>query len=1244
MLGSLALKTALQDAKSVHMLPIITAEWNHNLFNTPHITIAGSGTKMTVGTPSVSVTTATIPKEGFSTKTLYVGGTNAKVTYPVTGTTSKAYKIVTYVKTDAAAPIVITAYAKSGSGDTASYGSKALEINSFLWEKVEVYIGDTSAISSFNFTLRASSTDPTVVNYNLHFTEIEVYETTLFDYSFHSLYPTDSVFNYFRPGEASVGCGIDGSPTASKVITAYGGSLTMPISPIISAPKTMIFNQSNKILKTKPASDIDPYLYFVSDDTIKQISGVWATPAISNKIVIKFQNIVKTPTVSITITYSDNTNITLTGQTPDASGMLILYWHTSSWTSAKWAIGSAPTIDSVLGTISGYKEVSKITVEQTSTALTSNFSSTTFANNDFDRMHIIEISPRLELNLTDFLQSTSINKSLDNKASSVPISSIDSNDASFIFSGIPGFDALTNALTPIFSNESNNTRTTLAKMLKKNVKFNIFFDVLEIDGIAINEYVQHGVFFSDNWQENDIEDVTVQAFDITKYLQTMPVPDYVAQRKDAFQVITDILDLAGFTDYDYDSLYSICSDKHMPIDLAYYFVNSKEATVFDALRQLFLAYQIGAYVDEFGVIKFTSLVKILNTQTPTMVIDDGLIQNSGYSITTKEKPGKISVRYQQPKILQSAALENVTDASILNSPSFIYTTSNDIVWSQASTDSLGFNYLSPVGDDMLEDSTSMKLNVNDLLNIFHTYTLDFNGYGVVEGEIVSFLYKEYTITGIPSAVTETVSARNNLDLQRKIHTFSKIHGDSLGNITVSPTGNITNLQRGIFGTEVKDHKILRTALSDKGLSEGAISNTTNTMYSATANTSVSSKNRLYIDTGESGGVISAPSTPTAPVGLTISNITNSSFDASWSAPLNTGGSAILRYEYNLTNEFNGTSIGWTTNLLVLTKSFTSLLTNTPYSVSVRAVNANGNGQIATVTTSTVVVLTPTAPPNLVVSALGETSMTVIWDLPASDGGYTITAYKYRIIGTGLDSGWVTTSSGLTRTQAFTGLTSNITYTVSILAVTAAGNGALSSVSAKTLYVGAPDAPTGLAITGQTLTTLSVSWIAPTNTNGSAITGYSYSITGTGIPGGVTWYTSPNGTAPNITISGLTSGGTYTVAVKAVNTLGTGVASANLVVSLASIFVATEPLTMTTNAVTSTTWNISWTAPASDGGSAITDYQYSFVVGGSSSWVSTSNTLSAAITSLTSGVYYMVQVRAVNGVGFGAVSTIAVTTP
>jgi ABC-type Fe3+-citrate transport system substrate-binding protein len=82
-------------------------------------------------------------------------------------------------------------------------------------------------------------------------------------------------------------------------------------------------------------------------------------------------------------------------------------------------------------------------------------------------------------------------------------------------------------------------------------------------------------------------------------------------------------------------------------------------------------------------------------------------------------------------------LKNDKDLDIKNSPAFIYTTSNDVVWQQQTADSVGFNY---IDSDMSEDSNTLSINNNDLLDIFHTFNMDTNGYVAVEKEIILYLF------------------------------------------------------------------------------------------------------------------------------------------------------------------------------------------------------------------------------------------------------------------------------------------------------------------------------------------------------------------------------------------------------------------------------------------------------------------------------------------------------------------------
>jgi Concanavalin A-like lectin/glucanases superfamily/Fibronectin type III domain/Putative Ig domain len=111
-----------------------------------------------------------------------------------------------------------------------------------------------------------------------------------------------------------------------------------------------------------------------------------------------------------------------------------------------------------------------------------------------------------------------------------------------------------------------------------------------------------------------------------------------------------------------------------------------------------------------------------------------------------------------------------------------------------------------------------------------------------------------------------------------------------------------------------------------------------------------------------------------------------------------------------------------------------------------------------------------------------------------------------------------------------------TYNVTITITDASGIRA--STGAFTVAVIAPpSAPTSPAAAAGN-TQITVSWSAPTNTNGSAITGY----TATSTPGGATCTPSP-ATATACTITGLQNGTSYQISITATNAAGTGPPSA-----------------------------------------------------------------------------------------------------
>jgi hypothetical protein len=1130
---------------SITLTPVVSAEWNHNLFNAPYITTAGNGTKLTV-TPILPLPTSVTSggKPNFTTKsfamlppitptpittstpntttfaitgsvvnattiniswsnpptgtvfyrlqttgqsdtissgtsytfsglssntdyTLSVDAYNAsfgvlgstsvslktiaappdmistgKVSYTVSGGSSSAYKVITYVKTSSPIPVMINA---SGKGTDLEYGSEQVEADSLGWTKVITYVASQSSGDTFEgfvYTIRANSISGERNNPIVYFTVPEVYATTYFDYQNHSLFPTEMPFTYSRPGESYVQSGdvkctfpSNFRKITSPLINDYSVSTYAPVSSILQNPKFFLSSKPIPVLKSSLPTDTSSYKYFVSDESSRSITSIYEKPITTNKIVIKFNTLMTLPLVNIAI---DGTNITVDGNqdvSPPNNGVLILYWNGSAWTKTKWS--SMPQFSST-GSLYLSTSFSKLTVTQIDRTTNTEFLKFTgetapssagpqiksfsaqgadpttgilrkFPNNrqlvwalfsysnassykittttsgsfytrdstsdtdaylgigvcgttysltltvysgknqqgtsatqtisytvnctskpteipspsanlisDSKRMHVVEISPRLEIDLTDFVESLSISKSLDGSNELLPISSLNTNDAQITLSGIPAMIGST--IVPIFSSQSNQSSTILANMLRKNIKFYINFNLASYStpgsNTVSNTYIPGGVFYSDSWTENDIQNITVQCFDVSRYLQSIPVTDYVVNRKKVFDIITNILDLSGFTDYDYDSLYSVCNNPGPPTDVSYYYCNSKDSTIMESLNELFVAYQIGAYIDEYGIMRFLSLHDILSSSGSNLSLLDGNIMQNGFNISNNAKPGKISLRYQTPKIKQSPSLQNVTDDNIANSPSFIYTTSNDVVWSQQTVDSVGFNYLNA---DMLESANKFELNNNDLLDIFHTFNMSNDGFAFIDNEIVSFAYKEYKLSTLDGSKERFISIKNNLDLTSQIDSFIKEQGIGLrvstatitsvsGNgtkitytsantfkngdkvmiagvvpavynvqgivtertntsfkvegkatgtyvsggeafisadydVLITPTGKITNVERGLFGTVPRDHTKITTTLASKGLSEKSTTDLETLISSS--NTSIVSTKTAY---------------------------------------------------------------------------------------------------------------------------------------------------------------------------------------------------------------------------------------------------------------------------------------------------------------------------------------------------------------------------------------------------------------
>ena len=165
---------------------------------------------------------------------------------------------------------------------------------------------------------------------------------------------------------------------------------------------------------------------------------------------------------------------------------------------------------------------------------------------------------------------------------------------------------------------------------------------------------------------------------------------------------------------------------------------------------------------------------------------------------------------------------------------------------------------------------------------------------------------------------------------------------------------------------------------------------------------------------------------------------------------------------------------------------------------------------------------------------------------------------------------------------------------------------------------APGAPTGLTATASGTTAINLSWSAPASTGGSAITGYKIEVSPNGTSGWTDQVANTNSTATTYAHTGLAAGDTRHYRVSAINTNGAGTAS-NVDSATTGTTAPGAPTGLSATASGTTAINLSWSAPASTGGSAITGYKIEVSPNGTSGWTDqVANTNSTATTYGTPG--------------------------
>ena len=386
--------------------------------------------------------------------------------------------------------------------------------------------------------------------------------------------------------------------------------------------------------------------------------------------------------------------------------------------------------------------------------------------------------------------------------------------------------------------------------------------------------------------------------------------------------------------------------------------------------------------------------------------------------------------------------------------------------------------------------------------------------------------------------------------------------------------------------------------------------------------------------------------PGQPRGVRARATGPSSIALTWQVPATDGGERITGYAIRMRSGGGAwITITRNTRSTATTYEHTGLQPATVYRYQVAAINRVGAGQWSLEAVTSTRPDVPDPPTGLTARAMGASQIDLAWNAPRSTGGAAVVGY--RIEGSSNGGRTWRIVRGNTRSTATTyshrGLQPATTWHYRVSAINAAGFGAASSVARATTEATVPGAPRDLTADADGTSRIDLAWRAPGTDGGARLTGYRIEVSA---DGGDSWQTlvaNTRSTSTSYTHSGLAPASTRHYRVSAINRIGVGGAS-GVANATTDATVPDPPTDLTATATLPTQIDLAWTAPAYDGGAAVTGYRIEVSESGTHWTDLVANTESTATsyahTGLLPGSLRYYRVSAINVAGTGEPSGVA----
>lgn len=440
---------------------------------------------------------------------------------------------------------------------------------------------------------------------------------------------------------------------------------------------------------------------------------------------------------------------------------------------------------------------------------------------------LIELSPRLAVDLTERTQDFSITKTLSDLGNgSIPVGSLLAGTGSV---NLNNNDLAFNENNTF--NETTSTGSLIAKYLLTNIKFN-FYDLIR-NVNSYDYYVPIKTMYSEGMPQSqgNFDQISINLRDAYFILESSPAPSILLTDISLGAAIMVLLDYIGFSNYVFKRADGV-ADPVIP-----YFFVAPNQNVAEVLNDLARGTQSAMFFDEYN--NFVMMTKeYLLPETGVREVDSvlfgsevgGILPNIiGISSENKNVNNNGQINYTQRYIQKSygstrQAMYNDEFKTWIYAPTLMWEVTGDETTKSINETATAQSSYSlsamPLNSSLTADAPTVVNNVmtNNIIDVGESiyYIARYNGYFYANGEIIKYDAVEYSITGQPEPVwINSVQEYQKYFLEMpfngkmyptgNIRIWSEPEYITVDGNTIMKPGIAAKHGRGQFGTPISAH-------------------------------------------------------------------------------------------------------------------------------------------------------------------------------------------------------------------------------------------------------------------------------------------------------------------------------------------------------------------------------------------------------------------------------------------------------